>query len=89
MSEDVRLEGTAVRWTRSYFGGKRRKEARTGCWRSRRKGSRHRRGGARGKVVAVVANAQNKTILHVIHEWVLPESIVYTDHYQLLWNWRR
>jgi transposase len=83
MSENVSLEGSAVEMDESYFGGK------------RRNGKRGRAAGTagekaivigaverEGKVVALVATDVTKSTLHgIAKEYVLPESIVYTDQY--------
>jgi transposase len=83
MSENVSLEGSAVEMDESYFGGKRRNGKR-----GRAAGPSGEKGiviGAverGGKVVALVATDVTKATLHgIAKEYVLPESIVYTDHY--------
>lgn len=81
MSEEISLEGEAVEMDETYMGGK-------------RKGHRGRPGadstkacvvGAvqrKGSVVAIVANdATSKTLKGIAHEYVLPESTIYTDEY--------
>lgn len=83
MSEDVRLEGSSVEMDETYVGGRRR-----GGRPGRASGPAKEKAiviGAverGGKVVALVSNDVTKATLHgVAKEYVLPESIIYTDHY--------
>jgi transposase len=83
MSEDVSLEGSSVEMDESYFGGKRR-----GGRPGRASGPSGEKAiviGAverGGKVVALVSNDVTKATLHgIAKEYVLPDSIIYTDHY--------
>jgi transposase len=83
MSEDVRLEGSSAETDESYFGGK------------RRNGKRGRAAGTPGekaivigaverggKVIALVSDDVTKATLHgIAKEYILPDSIIYTDHY--------
>jgi transposase-like protein len=79
MSEEVSLEGEAVEMDETYVGGKRRKGSKRG------RGGEHKscvvgaieRG---GRVVAIVStDASRKTLHGVAKEYILPDSIVYTD----------
>jgi transposase-like protein len=88
MSEDISLEGEAVEADESYFGGKAKNKRfgkRGGNGRSLRDktpvfGMVERS----GRVVAMVTpDARAKTILPIIHERVLPASIVYTDDFPI------
>ncbi len=83
MSEDVSLEGSAVEMDESYFGGFRRggrpgRAAGTSGEKAIVIGAVERG----GKVVALVSNDATKATLHgIAKEYILPDSIVYTDHY--------
>ena len=83
MSENVSLEGSAVEMDESYFGGHRRGGAPGRA--SVKAGEKAIVIGAverQGKVVALVSTDATKATLHgIAKEYVLPESIVYTDHY--------
>ncbi len=83
MSEDVSLEGEAVEMDETYVGGTRR---------NGRPGRASLPAGEKacvvgavergGKVVALMVNDVTKATLHgIAKEYVLPGSIVYTDHY--------
>lgn len=90
MSENISLEGSSVEADEMYFGGKEK---------NKHLSKRRSEFGGRstddktpvfgmvergGRVVAVVTpDAKTKTILPIIHERVLPESIVYTDDYPI------
>lgn len=83
MSEDVRLEGSSAEMDESYFGGRRR-----GGRPGRASGPAKEKAiviGAverGGKVVALVSDDVTKATLHgIAKEYILPDSIVYTDHY--------
>jgi transposase-like protein len=83
MSEDVTLEGSSVEMDETYVGGHRR-----GGRRGRASGPAQEKAiviGAverGGKVVALVSNDVTKATLHgIAKEYILPDSIVYTDHY--------
>ena len=83
MSENVGLEGSAVEMDESYFGDHRRNGKR-----GRAAGTAGEKGiviGAverGGKVVAIVSTYVTKATLHgIAKEYILPDSIVYTDHY--------
>jgi transposase-like protein len=78
MSEDVSLEGAAVEMDESYFGGRPGRAAGPACEKGIVIGAVERG----GKVVALVSSDVTKATLHgIAKEYVLPESIVYTDHY--------
>jgi transposase-like protein len=83
MSENVSLEGSAVEMDESYFGGFRRggrpgRAAGTSGEKSIVIGAVERG----GKVVALVSTDATKATLHgIAKEYILPDSIVYTDHY--------
>jgi transposase len=81
MSEDVSLEGEAVEMDETYVGGK------------RRNGKRGRGAGNKtcvvgavergGKVIAIAStDASSKTLHGVAKEYILPDSIVYTDEWR-------
>jgi transposase len=83
MSEDVSLEGEAVEMDETYVGGRRR---------GGRPGRASLNAGEKacvvgavergGKVVALMVNDVTKKTLHgIAKEYILPGSIVYTDHY--------
>jgi transposase-like protein len=83
MSENVSLEGSSVETDETYVGGRRRGE---------RPGRASGPAGKKaivigavergGKVVALVSNDVTKATLHgIAKEYILPNSIVYTDHY--------
>jgi len=83
MSEDVQLEGLLVEMDETYVGGRRR-----GGRPGRASGPAKEKAiviGAverGGKVVALVSNDVTKATLHgIAKEYILPDSIVYTDHY--------
>jgi transposase-like protein len=83
MSDDVSLEGEAVEMDETYVGGYRR-NGRPG----RASGTAQEKAiviGAverGGKVVALVSNDVTKKTLHgIAKEYILPGSIVYTDHF--------
>lgn len=85
MSEEISLEGEAVEMDETYVGGKRRTNRRRG--RPGRYDSKKtcvvgavERG---GKVVAIAASGANKKMLHgIAKEYILPQSIVYTDEWK-------
>jgi transposase-like protein len=81
MSEDVSLEGEAVEMDETYVGGKRRtgRRGRPAAGEGNKTcvvGMVERE----GKVVAIASNdATRKTLHGLAKEYILPESIVYTD----------
>ncbi|MGA3031999.1 MAG: IS1595 family transposase [Terracidiphilus sp.] len=83
MSEEISLEGSAVEMDETYVGGRRR---------NGRPGRASGPAGEKaivvgavergGKVVALMVNDVTKATLHgIAKEYILPDSIVYTDHY--------
>jgi transposase len=89
MAGDVKLEGSSVEADESYFGGKNKNKHL-----SKRKGFDGRSNDEKtpvfgmvergGRVLAYVTpDARTKTILPIIHEKVLPESVVYTDDFPI------
>jgi len=82
MSEEISLEGEAVEMDETYVGGK-------------QKGKRGRPGSAsnkscvvgvvernKGRVVAIAAtDATSKTLKGIAKEYILPESVIYTDEF--------
>ena len=83
MSEDVKLEGSLIEMDETYVGGHRR-----GGRPGRASGPAKEKAiviGAverGGKVVALVSNDVTKATLHgIAKEYILPDSIVYTDQY--------
>jgi transposase len=82
MSEDVSLEGEAVEMDETYVGGRRRngKRGRPAAHDGKKScvvGAVERG----GKVVALVASASKKDLHGIAKEYILPNSIVYTDEY--------
>lgn len=88
MSEDVSLEGEAVEMDETYVGGKKRAGRGLGSGTGRKVtgpnartcvvGAVERNG--QGRVIAVISNDATKKTLHgVAKEYILPNSIVYTD----------
>ena len=83
MSEDVSLEGEAVEMDETYVGGVRR-GGRPGRAAGPVKEKAIVIGAVErgGKVVALVSNDVTQATLHgIAKEYILPGSIVYTDHY--------
>ena len=85
MSEEVSLEGEAVEMDETYMGGKRRK----GSKRGRPAASDGKKtcvvGAVErgGKVIAIASSDASKKTLHgVAKEYILPDSIVYTDEWK-------
>ena len=83
MSEDVTLEGSSVEMDETYLGGRRR-NGRPGRSVEGSKtcivGAVERTG--RGRVAAIIAeDAKGKTLKGIAEEYILPESIVYTDEW--------
>jgi transposase-like protein len=83
MSDDIQLEGSSVEMDETYMGGKPRRGAKV----TRGRGDKTKtcvvgvveRG---GKVVAVTASdASRKTLHGIAKEYILPDSIVYTDEW--------
>jgi transposase-like protein len=85
MSEDVSLEGEAVEIDETYVGPRRQRGAKRGRP-SAHDGRKACVVGAverGGKVVAIVStNASKKTLQGIAREYILPESIVYTDEWK-------
>jgi transposase len=82
MSEEISLEGSSVEMDETYVGGKGRRGSKRG------RGAKHKicvvgaveRG---GRVVAIAgSDASSKTLHAVAKEYILPESIVYTDEWR-------
>ncbi len=89
MSEDITLEGEAVEADEMYVGGKNKNKRL-----SKRRVADGRSNDDKtpvfgmvergGRVVAMVTpDAKAKTVLPIIHERVLPASVVYTDDYPI------
>ncbi len=84
MSEDVRLEGSAVEMDETYVGGNRRGTRGRPSGNDKQKacviGAVERE---KGRVVALVADGATRENLHgIAKEYVLPESIIYTDEFR-------
>jgi transposase-like protein len=84
MSEDVSLEGEAVEMDETYVGGKRRvgsKRGRPAAYDGKKTcvvGAVERG----GKVIAIAStDASSKTLHGIAKEYILPDSIVYTDEW--------
>lgn len=82
MSEEVSLEGEAVEMDETYMGGKRKgKRGRPGSD-DRKKTCVVGMAQRQGNVVALVSeDAKKETLRGIAKEYILPESIVYTDDY--------
>jgi transposase-like protein len=83
MQESVSLEGSSVEMDETYVGGHRR-GGRPGRASGPAKEKSIVTGAVErgGKVVALVSNDVTKATLHgIAKEYILPESIIYTDHY--------
>lgn len=81
MSEDIQLEGSSVEMDETYVGGKRR-NVKPGRSLASNKSCVVGAAERNGRVIAVVANDATKKTLHgIVKEYVLPESIVYTDEF--------
>jgi len=84
MSEEISLEGEAVEMDETYIGGKRRngKRGRAGANDGKKTcvvGAVERG----GKVIAIAStDASSKTLHGVAKEYILPDSIVYTDEWR-------
>lgn len=82
MSESISLEGSSVEMDETYMGGKRRRGSKRG------RGGEHKTcvvGAAErgGNVMALVAHDATKETLHgIAKEYILPQSIVYTDEWR-------
>jgi transposase len=84
MSEDVSLEGSAVEMDETYVGGKNRGKGMRGRTVTGPKAKAVVIGMAerKGSVVALVANdATSATLKGIAKEYIMPESIVYTDEW--------
>lgn len=90
MSEDVSLEGEAVEMDETYVGGKRRVGRGPGSGTGRKVTGPNAKvcvvgmveRTAPGRVVALIANDATKNTLHgIAKEYILPDSIVYTDEW--------
>jgi transposase len=81
MSEDISLEGEAVEMDETYMGGKRRNGRRGRP--AKGEGNKTCVVGAverKGRVVAVTADGASRKTLHgIAKEYILPESVIYTD----------
>jgi transposase-like protein len=84
MSEDVSLEGEAVEMDETYVGGKRRVGSKRGRP-AANDGKKTCVVGAverGGKVIAIAStDASSKTLHGIAKEYILPDSIVYTDEW--------
>jgi transposase len=81
MSEEVSLEGEAVEMDEMYVGGKPRRNGKRGRGTVKTcvVGAVER---GKGRVVALVAEGPTRETLHgIAQEYILPESIIYTDDY--------
>jgi transposase-like protein len=91
MSEDISLEGSTIEMDECYIGGKRKNKHI-----SKTRGMRGRPGfnddqtpvfgmvERGGRVVAkVTPDARSATIYPIVHEYVMPSSIIYTDEYPI------
>ena len=90
MSEDVSLEGEAVEMDETYVGGTRRRGRGPGSGAGRKVTGPNAKicvvgmveRNAPGRVVALIAdNATKKTLHGIAKEYILPDSIVYTDEW--------
>jgi transposase len=84
MSEDVKVEGPTVEMDETYYGGTRK-----GRFGRAMRGDKHKtpivgiveRNG--GRIIArTTADVTGKTLLGLVKEYVLPESVIFTDEYK-------
>jgi transposase len=83
LAEDIQLEGSSVEMDELYYGGRPRGKRRAPKWlETNRKSVVAGVVERKGKVIArVVEDASKKTLQDFAHEFILPESTVFTDEH--------